>query len=206
MASPDTQGRRGLLLYLFVTFLASWGAWITAIELGASAGTSPTVELYALGGFGPMIGAAVVRYRRRNRPAPAYAVRSRGWRLSWIVPALIVGAGCLTLGTLLSPAVGGPTVTLNFVMGQLADNGGPIGFILITLITGPIPEDTGWRATAYPRLRSRMPRIPALLTLATIWAAWHLPLFFIHDTTQNAWGLTDCSGIFFLLAIYPPPC
>ena len=203
MTSLDTQGRRGLLLYLFVTFLVSWGAWITAIRLGGSANTSPTVELYALGGFGPMIGAAVVRFRRRRRPAPAHAVRSRGRRLAWVLPALIMGAGSVTVGTLLSPALGGPTVTLAFVTHQLAINGGIVAFILLTLITGPIPEETGWRGTAYPRLRSRMPRLPAMLVLATVWATWHLPLFFIHDTTQNTWGLTDPDGIFFLLAIFP---
>jgi membrane protease YdiL (CAAX protease family) len=203
MTSPDTQGRRGLLLYLFVTFLVSWGAWITAIQLGGSANTSPTVVLYALGGFGPMIGAAVVRFRRRRRPAPAHAVRSRGWRLAWILPALIMGAGSITLGTLLSPALGGPTVTLASVTHQLAVNGGILAFIALTLITGPIPEETGWRGTAYPRLRARMPRPAAMLVLATIWATWHLPLFFIHDTTQNTWGLASWDGIFFLLAVYP---
>jgi hypothetical protein len=36
-----------------------------------------------------------------------------------------------------------------------------------------------------------------------VWAVWHLPLFFIHDTTQNAWGLYSWDGLFFLLAIYP---
>jgi hypothetical protein len=90
MTSTDHHARRGLPLYFLVTFLVSWGSWITAIQLGGPANDSPTVELFALGGFGPLIGAAVIRFRRRRRPAPAHAVRSRGWRLAWMLPALVM--------------------------------------------------------------------------------------------------------------------
>ncbi len=48
-----------------------------------------------------------------------------------------------------------------------------------------------------------MGRAPALLVLSTIWAIWHLPLFFIPGTLQHGWGLDSWSGVFFLLAIYP---
>lgn len=203
MNSTEKHAGRGLLLYFVVTFLVSWGAWFTAILLGGSANTSPTVELYILGGFGPLIGAAVVRIRRGRRPAPTHAVRSRGWRLAWMLPALVMGAGSVTIGSVLSSALGGPAVNLALVLQMLALSGGPVAFVLSTIVTGPLPEEPGWRGTAYPRLRDRMGRLPAILVLGTGWAMWHLPLFFINDTTQNGWGLVSWDGLFFLLSIYP---
>ncbi|MFI5843862.1 CPBP family intramembrane glutamic endopeptidase [Catenuloplanes sp. NPDC051500] len=203
VAPADKYTRRGLLLYLVVTFLVSWGSWTIAIQLGGSANDFPTVALFALGGFGPLIGAAVVRYRRRRQPAPTHAVRSRGWRLAWMLPALVMGAGSVGLGALISAALGGPALDLTSCLDVVAESGGWLAFVGLTLVTGPLAEEPGWRGTAYPRLRARMGRLLAMLILGTVWAVWHLPLFFIPDTIQNLWGLNTWEGLFFLLAIYP---
>lgn len=70
-------------------------------------------------------------------------MRSRVVRLAWIVPAVVMSAGSLVLGA----AIGGPGITLDFVMRQLADNGGPIGFILVST-RKPLPTYDIYRSGA----------------------------------------------------------
>ena len=37
--------------------------------------------------------------------------------------------------------------------------------------------------------------------LSAVWAVWHLPLFFLPGTVQNAYGLASGSGILYLFSI-----
>jgi membrane protease YdiL (CAAX protease family) len=51
---------------------------------------------------------------------------------------------------------------------------------------GPLGEEAGWRGFALKRmLRNSTPMKSAVL-LGIVWSLWHLPLFFISGTTQNA--------------------
>ncbi len=66
-------------------------------------------------------------------------------------------------------------------------------FVAATLTSTPfqVGEELGWRGYALPRLAERLGLAGAALVLGVIWAAWHLPLFFIRgtDTTGNSFPL-----------------
>lgn len=205
MNSTESHRSRGLVLFFTVTFLTSWAAWFIAIRLGGSSTTSPTVIPYVIGAFGPLFGAAAVRIRRavRHEPAPVHAVRSRGWRLTWVLPLLILGGGSVLAGALLTSLLHGPALDFAPGLRIVTQAGGPIGFIIMSLIGGPLPEEPGWRGTAYPRMRDRMGRVPACLLLGVVWAIWHLPLFFIAGTVQHGYGLVSWNGLLFLLSVIP---
>ena len=52
--------------------------------------------------------------------------------------------------------------------------------LFISLITGPLNEEAGWRGYALPRLQSRLPALTSSLILGIIWGFWHLPLYLVY--------------------------
>jgi membrane protease YdiL (CAAX protease family) len=58
----------------------------------------------------------------------------------------------------------------------------PIGFpllmsIFLSLITGAMGEELGWRGFLLPRLQQRYNALVSSLIVGVIWAIWHLPLW-----------------------------
>lgn len=44
-------------------------------------------------------------------------------------------------------------------------------------------EEIGWRGYALPRLSARLGLAPASVILGIVWASWHLPLFFVPESS-----------------------
>jgi len=191
----------GLTLFFSVTFLFSWACWFATTKVGGPAMSFPAIVPYLAGAAGPSVGALVVRIRRARlgEAAPVHAVPSRGKRLLWTVPFLVLAVGSV----ILSQALLGAGVDFGPAVQAVAVSGGPVAFLLLQLLGGPLPEEAGWRGTAYPRLRDRMGRVPATLLLGVIWSVWHLPLFFVPGTMQNAFGLAGVSGLLYLASVLP---
>ncbi|MEV6864107.1 type II CAAX endopeptidase family protein [Streptosporangium subroseum] len=204
--TPPVSQKSGLALFWAVTFTTTWAFWLVAIKLGGPPTSFPTAIPYLLGGFGPAIGAIVVRVRRarRREPVPAHTVRLRlSLRLFWVLPLLVVASATVLGAALLADLLGGPAVSLTEGQKLIATVGGPVPFLVSMLIAGPLAEEPGWRGTAYPRLRASLSRLQTGLLLGVVWAVWHLPLFFIPGTVQSAFGLISWSGLLFSLSVIP---
>ena len=61
----------------------------------------------------------------------------------------------------------------------------PLGFLIMIPFVG-IAEETGWRGLLQPELEKRMAFPLAVLAVAAIWYAWHLPIWL--DPTSNHYG------------------
>ncbi|GAA0970816.1 CPBP family intramembrane metalloprotease [Acrocarpospora macrocephala] len=205
-ATPPAGQKSGLALFFTVTFATTWAFWLTAIALGGSPMSFPTVIPYLLGGFGPVIGAIVIRARRARlrQSVPAHTVRLRlSTRLFWVPLLLVMAPATVLAGALLAHLLGDPAVSLTAGQSLIATMGGPVPFVVSMLVAGPLAEEPGWRGTAYPRLRASLNRVQASLVLGAVWAIWHLPLFFISGTVQSNFGLISWSGLLFTLSVIP---
>jgi membrane protease YdiL (CAAX protease family) len=52
-------------------------------------------------------------------------------------------------------------------------------FLLLSIVTGAMGEELGWRGFLLPRLQQRFNALTSSLTVGLIWAIWHSPLWLL---------------------------
>lgn len=171
--------RRPFTSFLVVTFSLSWGVWVGVAALGL--GTSLGVFAVIPGAFGPPVAALWHVWatggspRRWLRTVAGVRGRRRWYAVALLLPVLVVGVGTLALvatGRRLIPSVLPLRLVAFFPT------------VVFMALLGGGQEELGWRGFALPRLEHRTTPLTAALALGIIWAAWHLPLFYVPGASQ----------------------
>jgi membrane protease YdiL (CAAX protease family) len=160
--------------------------------------------LFLLYVFSPTISAILIKYiiggtNEVGKFLKGYTI----WRVPfiWYFAALILLLLPLAIGIIISLAGlsqgNGFNQTANMVLYL-------IGF---GLLSGPIPEEGGWRGLLLPKLEAKHNALVSSLILGVIWFLWHIPLFFIPGTNQYEmlqYGIVSAiigSSIYFVLVM-----
>jgi membrane protease YdiL (CAAX protease family) len=178
--APHPRGDIPLPLYFALVYLLAWGFWYAAGALAGGAGQF----LFLPGTFAPGIvavaltawseGAAGVR--KLLQPLLQWEVAGK-----WYLFALGYMAAVKLAAALLYRAGRGDGPRFGDTPWLLM-----LGATLFsTLIFAQAGEEVGWRGYALPRLMERFGLGPSSILLGVLWAAWHLPLFFIPDTSTT---------------------
>ena len=141
--------------------------------------------LMVLGSFGPTLAALVLVGRAGGwaglRGWLARGLRGRvGW--GWAVLAVGLPLGVVALAAVLHLKLGG-TLPPSPVWGHELASALSFGWILVA--GGPLGEEFGWRGYALPALQKRYGWRVASLGVGLVWGGWHLPLFFLANTSQR---------------------
>ena len=187
--------RDNVLLFVVGTFVYSWGVWLGllyAVHRGALSNES-LAGLYGWGGVGPSLLAFILTARADGLPgARRLAARLLRWRAParWYAFALLVPVVIRLLGLSLYRATVGALLANPVV---------PVAVVLafLTGLLVSLMEEFGWRGYMLTGLLARWRPIPAGLCVGLVWAAWHLPLFWMKVTGFYRWG--QASGV--LLAV-----
>jgi len=189
--------RRRARRFVFATYAFTWIPMIVLIGLGADVRGGPAQAVFAVAACGPSLMAGVMwlAHPRERRP-----VRQPVW---WVVPlGLVVGAAVPGLPALVLHGNDLSTVSQNS-SAALAEAGGLVGFVGLTLLAGPLAEEFGWRGYLQPRVRRKHGILAAAAIIGLVWSVWHLPLFFLHGTGQQAAGLLSVRGVTLLVGLFP---
>lgn len=88
----------------------------------------------------------------------------------------------------ITDAIGGQAPDSEPLVDVLTSPLGLVAFLVVTLVAGPLSEELGWRGFALDQLQARFSALAAALLLAVVHVVWHVPLFFMDDTIQDAMG------------------
>jgi membrane protease YdiL (CAAX protease family) len=184
---------RVLLPFFALAFAITWalaGALMLlgpALEpmLGPPSGTHP---LFILAAWGPAMAAIALVWKHEGtaglrdflRRLTLWRMPIVWWLLLLFLHAGLSYAGAALNGTLAQPFPFSPWYAV-------------VPATVLALFIGPM-EEIGWRGLALPLLQRRFTPFGASVVLGLVWAAWHLPVFFMSGSPQYGWSM----GGFFL--------
>jgi membrane protease YdiL (CAAX protease family) len=194
-----------MIVYFPVTFVMSWAAWIGAGVIAPDAsgphGIIRTVLIY-VGTFAPALVALTMTAIETGRAgvgtlirrlfqadmAPRWYAFAIGYMFS--VKLTMAAVHRLVWGNW--PPFSHEPIVLLFAAS-----------IFSTVLLGQAGEELGWRGYALPRLAARLGYARSSLIIGTVWALWHLPLFYITgtDKTGQAFPIRGLSVVALSVAI-----
>ncbi len=168
-----------LLTYFVLTFLLTFGGWLTASITGVG-------TLADIGLWGPALSAILIIAVTRGKPGLKELFRRL---LLWRVPArwyLVIFFGWPAL---LHAQITNQPLTIDWSRWS-----GTLTWLYSALILGLWAcEEIGWRGFALPRLLDRWNALFSSIVLGTVWACWHLPYYL---------GINGISPDFYALPIF----
>jgi membrane protease YdiL (CAAX protease family) len=73
-----------------------------------------------------------------------------------------------------------------------------LGALGLSLLTGPLGEEAGWRGFALPRLQQKYSALTSSLILGVLWTFWHFPNYLNLRTDASAGGSPVFPFVIFL--------
>lgn len=209
----DLARRYPVVSYYALAVVLAWAYWLALMSLGLRAGPGSTVS-HLPGLLAPAIAAFIVTMLAEGKSG-VYSLSRALIRLPANLPlvaAMIVAPLAVTLiVVLVTWALGGaPPQLQQFAVYPGVPSGlGPIVMVVAVIVVNGFGEEVGWRGFATDRLVLARGPFVATLIVAAMWAAWHLPLFFLVDTmaalvgpTLLGWIIGLVLGAFVLTDVY----
>ncbi len=182
--------KKNVIMFFLLTYIISWLLWLPAvlgkddIFLSQYSGL-----LVIMGGFVPsIVGLGLAFTYGKSRGVLILLRKALIFKFSikWYILIFLLMPSITLVALLLTKVtgdIGFPSLLLSLIS--------PQPWLIIPLILffvimqGPLGEEFGWRGYALENLLLRFNPFVCSIILGLLWAAWHLPLFFIEGTTQH---------------------
>ena len=179
---------KNLTIFFAVTLLWTWLAGFIPVWLGITGTPLGTFIFYFGGGAPSVVGLFMVfltfpKEARRDYFSRCFSPKRAG-AAGFIFPVIFF-AGIAVVSVLFSVYVMGFDMPGMEWIHQAAAN--PLMIfvmLLLSLVSGPLNEEFGWRGYALDRLFYRLGFLRASLLLGIIWTAWHLAWYFTPGQAQ----------------------
>lgn len=180
--------RSNLILFFAITLAWTWICGFIPVILGITGTPIGTFIFYFGGGAPSVVGLFIVfltysRAERRDYFKRCFSLKYMEWKWPLIVFSIfsIISTVCIYIGVNI---LGYDMPGMDYIHAII---GNPLMVplvILISLISGPLNEEFGWRGYALDKLIVRFGFLKASLLLGFIWAIWHLAWYFTPGQAQ----------------------
>lgn len=183
---PSTRARPWRFLGL--TLGLTWALGFLAAGIQGVAPPWAITGLRFAGGLMPLAVAAALTHLvhapdfRRDFWRRLIDVRRIG--VVWLAVIFLYTPVKSSLAALIDFLLGGQGMAPEAITGLLAQPLSIVPTLVFWLLFGPVPEEPGWRGYALDGLQARRSALASSLIVGSVWAVWHLPLFFIEGTWQ----------------------
>lgn len=168
-------------LFLAATLTWTWLFLGIAAVLGRPWSSPLTLLLFVLATIGPALMATLLTWRGRSEES-----LRRFWFRTLAVHRVPLRWWITIVGLAVIPPLGARLVVVG-TSEALTSGDFAWAFVAVGLLAG-LAEEPGWRGYGLDGLLRRLSPAAAGLIVGLVWAAWHLPLFFIPDTYQHGLG------------------
>lgn len=180
--------RSNLILFFAITLAWTWICGFIPVILGITGTPIGTFIFYFGGGAPSVVGLFIVfltysRAERRDYFKRCFSLKYMKWKWPLIVFSIfsIISTVCIYIGVNI---LGYDMPGMDYIHAII---GNPLMVplvILISLVSGPLNEEFGWRGYALDKLIVRFGFLKASLLLGFIWAIWHLAWYFTPGQAQ----------------------
>jgi membrane protease YdiL (CAAX protease family) len=172
ITSRSWLARHPLLSFFSLAILIGWLTALPSLFFGL-----PFRQFQTVGAFGPLLAAFIVTASRGREELKSLLLRMLNFRFG-LGGYLIAIFGYVLLYLLVAGLSGAPLAaslsekwTLIFTLYLPA--------LFTTYLINPIGEETGWTGFALHHLQKRFSPWLGTAILGAVWAAWHLPAYFV---------------------------
>ena len=177
-------------LILFITLTLAW-TWICGFipVVFGFAGTGAGTFVFYFGGGAPSVVALFLVFltypkdKRRDYFRRCFSFRQAGWKWPLITALVFTALSAVAVAAGVG-LLGFEMPTMDYIRAIAANPLNIFLVILLSLISGPLNEEFGWRGYALDRLLAKFGFIKGSLILGFIWAVWHLPWYFTPGQAQ----------------------
>jgi membrane protease YdiL (CAAX protease family) len=174
--------------FFLITFLITWITGFLAAYFSYQEGMEGIQFLVMMPGmFAPLIAVLIMIRGKQNKD-----LRKDFWerlslkkiKLSYLPAILLIMPFALFVATALS-VLFGHTADQFQLASEFQIMSGSTALTLFILFMAPTVEELGWRGYGVDSLRSKMDLFKTTVAFGSLWALWHLPLFFIKGYYQH---------------------
>ncbi|HBL98281.1 TPA: CPBP family intramembrane metalloprotease [Candidatus Dependentiae bacterium] len=193
--------------FFLITFLLTWIPWfISAYFSYQVTGTDLQFLFMGIGLFGPCVATLILLSgsNNKNLRKDFYDRLSfRKIKLRFLPTLLLLLPIVLFLATTIS-LIFGRSIDQFSLASQYKIMRGQSLISLLILFLAPTLEELGWRGYGVDSLMSKFTLWKTTLLFASLWALWHLPLFFINGYYHHElWNTNIVYVINFFVSILP---
>jgi membrane protease YdiL (CAAX protease family) len=180
--------KMNLYIFFLITLLWTWACGFIAAVL-VNAGIAAGTFLFYFGAGAPSVTALFMVFFTYSRPARrdyfsrCFSFKRLGWK--WVLWTVLFFSLITVIGLWISTGI------LAFEMPGMeyiyAVKRAPylvLWVLLLSLLSGPVNEEFGWRGYALDKLLVRFGFRKASFILGFIWGIWHLPWYFMPGQAQ----------------------